>query len=311
MRFKWVLLTLAFVHLYTLANASAPTSPPLFEGAWGQCCSGDGNFNDPQDIAIASDGTVYVVDFYGIQRFAADGTFLSQWAYPTGSALDIDSAGNIYVASWTKISKLSNAGMELMHWGSEGEGYGEFSGIFGLAIGPNGTIYAADCPNHRIEQFAPDSTFIRAWGTEGPVESQLVYPTGIAVDATGNVYVGDQGLGSIQKYSDTGEFLASIPLPGQNVRMIHDVTVGPQGEIYMVNMALNDVDVMDATGTPLFYWGGSGSGNGQFKFPIAIGISTEGSYYVVDYGNDRVQRFGYPVGVSKISWGMLKTRFTN
>ena len=40
-----------------------------------------GQFNFPSDVAVAPDGTVYVADWgnHRIQRFSADGTFLSTW----------------------------------------------------------------------------------------------------------------------------------------------------------------------------------------------------------------------------------------
>lgn len=41
----------------------------------------------------------------------------------------------------------------------------------------------------------------------------------------------------------------------------------------------------------LFSWGSLGSGNGQFTTPTEIGIADDGSVFVVESGNNRVQKF--------------------
>src|SRR5881394_1013308 len=41
----------------------------------------------------------------------------------------------------------------------------------------------------------------------------------------------------------------------------------------------------------LLAWGSFGSGAGQFQFPHCIAVSPDGSVYVSDTFNDRVQRF--------------------
>ena len=41
----------------------------------------------------------------------------------------------------------------------------------------------------------------------------------------------------------------------------------------------------------LLKWGSSGSGNGQFNSPHGVSVDSEGSVYVTDRGNNRVQKF--------------------
>jgi DNA-binding beta-propeller fold protein YncE len=38
-------------------------------------------------------------------------------------------------------------------------------------------------------------------------------------------------------------------------------------------------------------WGGEGTGVGQLKYPEAIAVAGDGTVYVADRGNDRVQVF--------------------
>jgi sugar lactone lactonase YvrE len=52
----------------------------------------------------------------------------------------------------------------------------------------------------------------------------------------------------------------------------------------------------------LTQWGSFGSGNGQFSFPAGVATNSAGDVYVVDSGNNRVQKFT-SVGTFLIQWG--------
>ncbi|HMQ25815.1 MAG TPA: carboxypeptidase regulatory-like domain-containing protein, partial [Acidimicrobiales bacterium] len=81
---------------------------------WGTGGSGDGQFNLPIGVAVAPDGTVYVLDSGNrrVQRFNANGIFLGtfgsggtglgQLSNPV--AIDVDAAGLVYVAEWASSS---------------------------------------------------------------------------------------------------------------------------------------------------------------------------------------------------------------
>jgi hypothetical protein len=109
------------------------------------------------------------------------------------------------------------------------------SGAGGVAAG---TLYVADSLNHRVQQFGPDGTFVRAWGwgvddgtanfqtckvaaecgagLAGGGAGQLSSPQGVVVDpATGGVYVADHGNRRISIFRSNGEFIGAF---GWNVR---------------------------------------------------------------------------------------------
>jgi hypothetical protein len=106
----------------------------------------------------------------------------------------------------------------------------------GLAVNDEThNVYVADTGNHRISEFEPDGTFVRAWGwgvadgigkelqtctltcfagLSGPEPGELESPVFIAVDnssgeSKGDVYVGDSGDGLVTKFTAEGKLVES------------------------------------------------------------------------------------------------------
>jgi DNA-binding beta-propeller fold protein YncE len=82
-----------------------------------------------------------------------------------------DKAGNIYVADGigtnNRIAKFDKDGKFITHWGSTGEGDGQFRGVKSIAVAANGDVYAADTGNRRIQVFDGDGKFKMAFGNVG------------------------------------------------------------------------------------------------------------------------------------------------
>jgi hypothetical protein len=96
---------------------------PCFLRTWGGQGSAPGQVDEPGDVAVAPEGTVYVTDTGNnrIQYFDAAGTYLGQWGSESGSI---------------------------------GSAEGEFWHPRGIAVAPDGlTIYVADTNNYRIQAF--------------------------------------------------------------------------------------------------------------------------------------------------------------
>ncbi len=77
------------------------------------------------------------------------------------------------------------------------------------------------------------------------------------------------------------------------------LAIAPSGEIYVTDLS-DRVTRLDPTGAVIGSWGGTGSGPGQFDFTPAstsenvhgsIGVGPDGSVYVSDFDNHRVQVF--------------------
>jgi DNA-binding beta-propeller fold protein YncE len=70
-----------------------------------------------------------------------------------------------------------------------------------------------------------------------------------------------------------------------------DISVGPNGDFYLVDGVNNRIIVLDARGERKFDFGKKGGGEGEFKYPLGIDISDQGEVFIADTGNHRIQVF--------------------
>jgi DNA-binding beta-propeller fold protein YncE len=305
---------------HLLRRKGAPAGPCLplpcgrFVTSWGGLGTGDGQFNQPDGIAVDSAGHVFVGELGNdrIQKFDANGTFLTKWGGPGSGdgqfngpdGLAVDASGNVYVADLmnNRVQKFDGSGTFLTKWGSSGAGDGQFSYPDAVAVDASGNVYVTEFFGNRVQKFDGSGTFLAKWGTVGTGDGQFVGPEGIAADASGNVYVADLGNARIQKFDTTGTFLAKWGVSGRRASEFDtpiDVAVDPSGNVYVVDLAQNDnklqrIQKFDANGTFLTMWGGRGVLSGQFAGLAGVATDSSGHLYVTEFHNMRVQKFACP-----------------
>ncbi|MGH7742274.1 MAG: 6-bladed beta-propeller, partial [Candidatus Eiseniibacteriota bacterium] len=64
---------------------------------------------------------------------------------------------------------------------------------------------------HSAPAFAQVPAYITEWGSLGTGDGQFQTPVGVAVDAAGNVFVCETNGNHIQKFTNTGGYLAQWP----------------------------------------------------------------------------------------------------
>lgn len=185
--------------------------------------SGDGGLaieaqlNAPGDIAVATDGSIYIADTnnHRIRRidpngiistiagtgtgsdgggFSGDGDMAvkAQLTYPNGVAIGPD--GSLYIADSGNncIRRIGINGMITTVAGNEGANY--------IAVTPDGTLIISDYRNHSIRRVTSDGIIstVAGKGTQGysgdgdvAAEAQLNYPCGIALSPDGSLYIAD------------------------------------------------------------------------------------------------------------------------
>ncbi|OGZ42109.1 MAG: hypothetical protein A3C80_01690 [Candidatus Ryanbacteria bacterium RIFCSPHIGHO2_02_FULL_45_43] len=156
----------------------------------GNTGAGQGEFQSPADVAVDWLGNVFVADSGNnrIQKFGPDGTFLMQWGetgnqegqFETLRSVALDKEGKVFTAEGEAFSAAVQHRIQVFHsdtrfleqWGSfcrldtsegcidpDGSGPlklgdGQFNQVNDLAIGNDGSIYAVDLYNRRIQRFS-------------------------------------------------------------------------------------------------------------------------------------------------------------
>ena len=78
---------------------------------------------------------------------------------------------------------------------------------------------------------------------------------------------------------------------GESLSLPTDVAVGAGGHVYVVDSGRHRVVFYDASANFLGSFGSEGDGEGQMSGPVGIGVAKNGTVYVADKNNKRLQVF--------------------
>jgi sugar lactone lactonase YvrE len=263
-------------------------------GSPGQAGFADGNSSDarfrhPTDVAVASDGTIYVADEQNnvIRRIDTAGEVTTFAGSPgAGSDVDgvgpdarfddplgiaVDSAGTLYVADFAAhtIRRIARdrtvttlAGLCGTPGSSDGRGSAaRFRGPTSLKVTLGGSVVVADSLNDELRVVAQDGTVSTLAGLPADpayadgvgAAARFDQPTGVAVDAAGRIAVSDS-----------------------NNHVVRGVTF--------------DGAVSLLAGSPGLRGNADGvDGAARFSFPAQLSYGIADELYVADYGNAEIR----------------------
>lgn len=194
--------------------------------SWGSYGSGQGQFEQPEAVAVDSQGTIYVgdssADSARIEKFSESGIFLGTVmpqlkAGPIGLA--VDSNDHLYVANDTSITELSTTGQVLVQehlMGSTPASTEVWEG--GISTNARRDFYAVSLTVPRFSQGSYPHIIKIDLATGKSLAVWNVWKAGItkiesiAVDSQGNVYATETTKTrktQLQKFSSTGAVLAT------------------------------------------------------------------------------------------------------
>ncbi len=161
----------------------------------------------------------------------------------------------------------------------------------GLALAPDGTLYATDTTNHQVWHLSTQGV-LGSWGGPGTGPGQFNEPWGIAVDAAGQVYVADTWNHRVQVFDAQGRYITDWHGPQNDPTTIffgpRGIAVGDDGNIYITDTGNKRVQVYTPQGTLVRTIGGVGWEIGQLNEPVGIAV-TGAEIYLADSWNRRVQ----------------------
>ena len=130
----------------------SPTGEILMTlGKAGVAGNGPDTFDRPSDVAVNTDGDIFVTDGHGPNN---------------------------------RVVKFDRNGRFLMTWGGPGAAPGEFNQPHTLSLDSRGRVFVGDRSNSRVQIFEPDGTFVAEW-------KQFGRPSGMFIDEDDVLYVTD------------------------------------------------------------------------------------------------------------------------
>ncbi|MCI0505539.1 MAG: 6-bladed beta-propeller [Gammaproteobacteria bacterium] len=194
--------------------------------------------------------------------------------------------------------------------GSVGSGYG-LQKPYGVAV-YQGRVYVSDTVQRVVLVFDAPGKDFKIIGQEGT--GQLIKPIGIAIDKNnGTLYVADNTARRVVVFDKDGNYLRAIG-GGEYFQRPSGIAVSPDGaQIYVVDTGGVDSQehhlyIFDAfSGEHLKTVGDRGTEQGQFNLPLQAATAPDGTGYVVDGGNFRIQGFNYD-GTFKSTFGAIGRR---
>ena len=234
-----------------------------------------------------------------LRLFGSKGSGPREFNHPC--AVAVDDEDNILVADGKnhRIQKFTPEGDYMTEVGKHGTESLEFNFPVGIGIHPlTKMIYVTENRNHRIQILYPNLTHFASIGGSG--HDQFNEPKDVAFDSTGNVYVADNENHQIQVFTVEGKFKTKFGKQGKERGELDypsGVSIDSGKDLLYVTELYNyRVSVFTLMGRFLMAFGEKGSGQGQFIDPRGIAVDKNGSIYISDHGNDRIQVY---VGVAK------------
>ena len=188
------------------------------------------------------------------------------------SGVSVDSEDRVYILTRReeRVIVYSSGGEFLNAWGD-----GFFSPMaHGLTVSSDGSIYCVDVGHDVVFRFTVDGRLVQTIGT---------------LDVASNT--GYDGLS-----------LKTIVRSGPPFNKPTNLAISPQGELYVSDGYGNArVHRFSRSGELIQSWGEPGSGPGQFNLVHGIAVALDGTVYVADRENDRIQLFS-PEGDYIAEW---------
>ncbi|TVR90948.1 MAG: hypothetical protein EA416_10455 [Trueperaceae bacterium] len=171
-----------------------------------------------------------------IATFGAYGMHAGELLYPASVAVARD--GTIFVLDSEShmVTHYDVEGGLLQRFGGRGHGQGTFNDPRQLTLGPDGSVYVLDYGNRQVQRLGSDGTYETRWAFKlggGQVGMRLL--DGLAVDAHGALYISDGTSAKIRSVTPEGKLGTTYvleKLQGEASDQLLDLGVDSEGILY-------------------------------------------------------------------------------
>ncbi|MFN7920689.1 MAG: peptidyl-alpha-hydroxyglycine alpha-amidating lyase family protein [Bryobacteraceae bacterium] len=281
--------------------SQAPQLPHKAVPGWAQLPSG-WNFGETSGVAVDKDDHVWVFNRgkHPVIEFDKNGRFVQAWddvPVISSHGIEVDPDGNVWLVDVKghAVLKFTRAGKLQMVIANAGRGPGDnetkyaFNQPTGLAFRPNGDFYVSDgYGNSRVIEYNGQGEFLRQWGKKGTGDGEFDLVHDVTLDKQGRVYVADRANSRVQVFDAQGKFLAKWTSVGQPWGIAY---AEKENAMYIADGRDNRVVKANLDGQVLGVLSGFGKAVGKLDFAHHIAVDSEGSIYVAEIKNWRVQKF--------------------
>jgi sugar lactone lactonase YvrE len=280
------------------APESEPDTPPEIAATASADLSAWAHLKEPRGAAVDERGRVWIADFghSRLRVFDAKGGTLGGWggrgAGPHGfNELCGVAAGKDTLAvadTWNgRILVFDLAGKPRAS-------VSELYGPRGVAVAPDGRIWAADTGNGRVMRYEADLTGALVIGKKGSGKGELSGPIGIAVGPSGRVYVADTGNKRIQVIDRDGAFVAAWPIVAWGESSEPQIAVDSDETVYVTDPPGNALLEIGPDGRTLRRLIADAAGV-PFSRPTGLALDRKTRMlYVINSGNSSVSTMSLP-----------------
>ena len=207
----------------------------------------------------------------------------------------------------------------VLAWGSKGSANGQFDDPTGIAVTPD-EIFVSDARNDRIQVFDHEGRFLRKFGNPGDKPGELGRPMNLTIGGD-KLYVPEFFNDRIQVFTLDGMPHRIIGKAGSGAGAFNapgGVAVSRDGAVYVADFYNHRIQKLSSDGTFVRQWGKPKPGGKElglqarkatgnpssvvFSYPTDVAIAADGTLFVADGYNDRVQVFK-PDGAFSHKWG--------
>jgi DNA-binding beta-propeller fold protein YncE len=167
--------------------------------------------------------------------------------------------------------------------------YDFFKKPFGVDFDAKGRILLTDTGTAALIRLDRNERRMDVFGTRGNLK--LSKPLGISVATDGTIYVADAGIKKVLAFDEEGNVTSAYGRQGELVNPTDTLTSADGKRLFVADSKAHKIVVFDLeSGALVSSFGKEGQGEGEFKFPTSLARGPEGSLFVVDQINSRLQQ---------------------
>jgi len=168
--------------------------------------------------------------------------------------------------------------------------YDKFKKPFGVEFDNQGRILVSDWGNAALIRIDRAERKMDVLGTRGGLV--LKAPMGIDVGPDDRIYVADAKLAKVVAFDPEGKVVTAYGREGEIVNPTDALVSGDGKTLYVADSKAHKILLFDiATGELKGSFGKRGLEDGEFNFPTSLAWGPEGTVFVLDQLNSRVQEF--------------------